>query len=151
MPRFETEVGIPVRNPKYTPDGTHGEQFPPSEAKFGFWLQAMSMTWNYLAECGDIKNGWLCSNLVWVEQPREYFLGDPLVVETPGFRFVSHSNFKSEDEQIITETLNDGNSANGFTGFTGNAEPVLFNQQPVSLSDGGFQIPNSSVVFKSPA
>jgi hypothetical protein len=31
------------------------------------------------------------------------------------------------------------------------ANPVLFGQQPPSLSDGGIKIPNSSVVFKSPA
>ncbi|SRR6266436_978552 len=31
------------------------------------------------------------------------------------------------------------------------ANPVLFNKQPPSLSDGGTKIPNSSVVFKSPA
>jgi hypothetical protein len=31
------------------------------------------------------------------------------------------------------------------------ANPVLFGKQPPSLSAGGIQIPNSSVVFKSPA
>lgn len=31
------------------------------------------------------------------------------------------------------------------------ANPVLFNQPPTPLSSGGIKIPNSSVVFKSPA
>jgi hypothetical protein len=31
------------------------------------------------------------------------------------------------------------------------ANPVLFGKQPPSLSAGGIQIPNSSVIFKSPA
>jgi hypothetical protein len=31
------------------------------------------------------------------------------------------------------------------------APQILFNQQPAPLSSGGIQIPNSSVVFKSPA
>jgi hypothetical protein len=31
------------------------------------------------------------------------------------------------------------------------ANPVLFGKQPPSLSAGGIRIPNSSVVFKSPA
>jgi hypothetical protein len=152
MARFETEVGLPCRNPRYTPDGKHGEEFPPVNAKYEFWQQAISMSWNYLAECGDIKNGWILSQLIWVEQPKQYSLDDPLTVVTAtGIRFISHDT-KKEDEQIVfTEPINDDTTSSGFTGFTGNDETVLFNQQPISLSAGGIQIPDTSTVFKNPA
>jgi hypothetical protein len=156
MPRFETEVGLPVKNPRYTEDGKHGSEFPPVEAHWGFWQQAMSMSCNSLSECGDYIHGWVQSNLIWREIPKHYSLDDPLVVETPGFRFVSHDSKKTqanlEDfQQITTPAQQDGSTTNsGFTGFTENAEPVLFNQQPASLTADGVQIPNSSVVFKNP-
>jgi hypothetical protein len=80
---FETEVGLPCRNPRYTSDGKNGEEFPPVGSHWGQWRQAMSATWNYLATHGDIKNGWALPHLVWYEHPKKYSIDGLLHVVTP--------------------------------------------------------------------
>jgi hypothetical protein len=88
---FETEVGLPCRNPRYTPDGKNGEEFPPVGSRWGQWRQAMSATWTHLVTHGDLKNGWALQHLIWIEHPKKYTLDDPLTVTTPtGIRFKSH-------------------------------------------------------------